>query len=288
MAYCGPTRTARASELLAYQRKGWRLQPKADGWYAELRVGRCPCCGGSALTLARYRSGRVATLAEAKRSREHALRDVLGLHVSGWPSGTVLVGESHVGTPAARRREDALGLRGVTLFDVLAVGFGDELPTAVLAIAQATCGALPARDLRGEPQSERRRTLEELYLRLEGGPARRAIDVVPEWSTGLRNRYAEIVEGGGEGGVLVDPSAPVGKGKLKVKRRDTVGCRVVSVSAEQGTARLSLGGMTAFSVQIPAFPIAPGQAVDVAAVGFYDDSWTPRHARIVAVRPDLG
>lgn len=285
LVYAGPRRSAREAELLAYQRRGWVLDEKLDGVYAELHVGRCPCCDRSAITVGRLRSGELATLEQVRRAPAHRFRHVVGLHVP-WTAGTVVVGELHVQTPAAFRWRDAHGgVAGCTMFDVLATGTADDLPGAAVRAAQAAqaAGGLPRRDWTREPFAERRRELEGLVAELRG-PAARTLFVARQWTAGLRNRYRELVEAGEEGGVLRDPAAPVGRGIVKVKRSDTVTARVVAV--EEGRVRLDWGGQT-FAVATPsAFELAVGDLVDVAAIGF-EERGIPRHARAVRRRDDL-
>lgn len=268
--YCGPSRAATVDELAALERRGWVAEEKADGVYCEAWVG-----AGGRVQLARYRSGA--------RVGADSGRDLLGLRTP-WPAGTVLAGELMVQTPAAHRWQDAHdGLRGLVLFDILRWGDIDA-QFRQLAAGQLGTSTLPARDMTAAPQHERRAVLERLCEDLDGRAAR-VIHLVRQRRRGLRDWFEQVVTEGGEGIVVKDPDAAIGAGVRKVKRHDTVTARVIAVLADEGRVRLDWGGRI-FGASLPAFAVAPGQRVDVAAVGYYDSD-VPRHARIVRVRGDL-
>lgn len=271
MTYCGPRRAAKVDELAALERRGWVAEVKEDGVYCELWIG-----AGGRVQLARYRSGG--------RVGAESGRDVLGL-CTPWPAGTVLVGELQVETPAAHRWQDRHGgVRGLVLFDILAWGDVDA-QFRQLAAGQLGAGPLPARDMSTAPQHERRAVLERLCEDLDGRAAR-VLHLVAHRRRGLRGWFEAIVAEGGEGVVLKDPGTPVGTGLRKVKRRDEVTCRVIAVLGDEGRVRLDWGGRI-FGAALPAFGLAVGQLVDVAAMGFYESD-LPRHARVTRVRDDLG
>lgn len=276
MTYAGPRRRVRESDLLTYERRGWVAEEKVDGCYVEIHIGTLPRIGTSpgrldggydrrywrgarrpgVVTRLVYRSGRDVPEATAA--------DVLGRQTD-WPDGTVLVGELMVSTPAAALHYQRHGVAGVVLFDVLRVGADrwDDLPNAA-----------------------RREQLERMTRDLDGKAARVFQVARHHWRAA--DLYREIVDGeGGEGVVLCDPLAPVGTGKLKAKRHDTVTCIVRRVFAEERLVELSLGttGPT-FYVVPPKIELAAGDLVDVAAMGTYLSD-VPRHARIVRVREDL-
>ena len=199
-----------------------------------------------------------------------------------WAPGTVVIGELQVQTPAAQRWQDAHGVRGLVLFDVLAVG---DAPGLVSSLLAGRAGEVPSWDMTGRPYVDRRAWLERAVGELDGRAAR-VVQLVATRRRGLAGWYRELVDGGAEGVVLVDPGARAGRGKKKLKRVDELGARVVAVLPDEGVARLNWGGIV-FSTALPAFPLRAGQAVDVAATGFYDSD-QPRHARLVRVREDLG
>lgn len=275
--YCGAAGRVLAGEVDALERRGWWAQEKADGVYVEAGVG-----AGGVVAYARYRSGEVVTAADVRRARgPHRCGDLVGLRTP-WAPGTVVAGELMVQTPAAARWQDGHGgIRGLVLFDVLAVGDAERLVAGLLA---GESGPAPAWDMRARPYVDRRAWLERAVVDLDGRAAR-VLHLVAQRRRGLARWCAELVDAGAEGAVLVDPGAPVGRGKRKLKRVDHLGARVVSVHEGEGIARLDWGGVL-FSVALPREPIVAGQVVDVDATGFYEGS-TPRHARIVCARPDL-
>ena len=277
-AYCGARGRARTADVAGLERRGWWAQEKADGVYAEAGVG-----AGGAVAWVRYRSGELVTAADVRRARgSHRCQDLLGLRTP-WAPGTVVAGELQVQTPAAARWQDAHGgARGLVLFDVLAVGDAEGLVSSLLA---GRMGEVPAWSMAERPYVDRRAWLERAVGDLDSR-ASRVVQLVAQRRRGLAAWCRELVDGGAEGAVLVDPSAPAGRGKRKLKRVDHLGARVVAVLPGEGVARLDWGGVL-FSVALPAFPLRAGQAVDVAATGFYDSD-QPRHARLVRVREDLG
>lgn len=271
MTYCGPTKVAKADELVALERRGWVAEEKLDGVYCEVWIG-----AGGRVQLARYRSGA--------RIGADSGRDLLGLRTP-WPAGTVLAGELMVQTPAARRWQDAHGgVRGLVLFDILSWGDVDA-QFRQLAAGRLGAGAMPARDMTSAPQHERRAVLERLVEDLSGRAAR-SVHLVAQRRRGLRDWFEGIVAEGGEGVVAKDPTAPAGAGTRKVKRKDEVTARVIAVLADEGRVRLDWGGRI-FGASLPSFAVRAGQLVDVAAMGYYESN-VPRHARVVRVRDDLG
>lgn len=126
-----------------------------------------------------------------------------------------------------------------------------------------------------------------------GGPPRdlRRFPVVPlaRGAGAGRGLWADFVERqGGEGVVAVRLDAPVAArgGKRKIKATDTLDCVVLEASERH--ARLSYGGRSfVVSAKGKTRP-APGQVVEVAHDGWYERGATPRFARILRVRPELG
>jgi hypothetical protein len=317
LAYCGPRRRLRLDRLADAERRRLWAQEKSDGAYVELHVadfwpstdterhagpggGRtCPVCGrrildGSALACssacaartvadltgrpdrrfhvnrrhvgaihsARYRSG---ALVSGSDGHGGLLDDVRGLQI-GLPAGSVLCGELMAHTPAALRWSEAhAGRIGVVLFDVLRVG---------------------AESVAARPYRERYEILSQLADRLDDD-ARQVVEVARSWCCHLSARFDEVVSRGGEGLVLIDPDAPAGSGKWKLKRSDTLDARVVELLPDEGVARVLVNGLDPFTVSTPPFPVRVGDVVEVAHVGWYDGTWTPRHAHAVRPRPDL-
>jgi len=273
--YAGAGGAVAPSRILELQRRGCVGQEKFDGVYATLTVSAAPGWRD------RRELGRVGALwtRTGRLVGADSARDVLGLQ-TGMPPGTVLAGELMVQTPAAHRWQEREGVRGFVAFDVLRVGDWD---------VGRDCRRVAARDVSRLPFAERYRELEWLIGGLPTQKARRAIRLAPVHRTGLRGLFRDVVDGGGEGLVLVDPDAPVGArgAKRKVKRSDDVTCTVLQVLEDERKVLLTLGGLEPFAVTAPRFAVQPGDLVDVRACGFYDPSWIPRHARIVRARPDL-
>ena len=271
--YAGPRGCARPEQLAELERRGWIAEEKSDGCYVTAYVGR-----DGRIVTARYRSGGVV-------GRE-AGRDLYRISTPIAP-GTVLVGELQVQTPAAHRWQDVHGgLRGLVVFDVLA--WGDVHAQFENLCARGRVlgpgSAMPARDMTTATQAERRAVLERLIGGLEGAAAR-VLQLVPQRRRGLRAWYERVIGEGGEGVVVKDPRAPLGRGARKVKRLDTVTAQVLQVLPEQGRVQLFWGGR-AFSVSIPKIPLRVGQLVDIFFSGLYESD-LPRHARIVRARNDL-
>src|SRR3990172_285927 len=257
--YAGAQRASRPSELLSYQRRGWHAEEKIDGVYVELVAGAAPGWRE------RRELGRISQgiLRSGRRVGCESGRDVLGVQ-TGWAPGTRVVGELLVQTPAAARWQDAHGgVAGVVLYDLIAEGDWIALHGA----RDAEFSAVPYRDWTHAPQAERFARLRALVAGLDG-PAARALHLVEERATGLRGFYREVLERGGEGIVLVDPSAPVQGGKRKVKRRDTLDCRVLELLGDEGVMRVQLGSRQAFAVSLPRFALSPRDTAEIAHLGW--------------------
>lgn len=277
MVYAGAKKMVSPSKILEFQKRGWWAQEKLDGIYCTISIGAAPGWRQrrelGRVSLVQKRSGKFVGTATG--------RDVLGLQ-TGWPPGTVVVGELMVQTPAAHRWQDAHGVRGFVAFDVLRLGDWNLFNSS-------RDGCVPFRDLRSSAFADRHHELQRLVETLPTRKARRAIKLAPVHRTKLRALYTDTVAAGGEGIVLIRPGAVVGErnAKRKVKRRDTVTCSVLRVLADERKALISHGGMAPFAISLPRFAVRVGDLVDVHATGFYGDSWIPRHARAVRARPDL-
>lgn len=246
----------------------YRLQPKIDGMYCEVRTDA---------------DGAVADL----RSRAgHAFGPVAAGDLVGTPIGiphALLVGELEAGTAWAERPGSR---RRVHLFDAL---------------------RLDGRPLTAEPQYARRRALLEAVGQAESevsrdryGRAREAdtgrynarcidrLPVVPERLPGRADAaWADwVADEGHEGLVVVAADAPVGarSAKRKCKQVEHLDCTVLEM--ESRVVRVGLGGIPPFILGRGRHQLRRGDVVEVAHEGFYP-SGQPRFARIRRVRYDL-
>lgn len=268
-------------DAVAFLGARYAVQPKHDGSYARVHLDD---------------QGRIARLF-SRAGREfprELVGDLVGQRVGS--SGAELVGELEVWTERANRLAAARGYRLLHLFDAIRVA---------------------GRYLAGEPYRARRDALwrcqttavgfEQSWVPAHGGRARdrrsgqltcargegwRVAPVTDQRTAAQAEvAWADWVVGGeAEGLVVVDLDAPLGgrAAKRKVKAVDTLDCRVVR--AGEDTLAVEYGGRV-FVVSARAADdrrIAIGDVVEVAIEGWYESAATPKFARLVRQRPDLG
>jgi len=253
----------------------WLAQPKMDGMYA---------------TVCTDYSGRITGC--FSRSGRRVDSDIVGVEL-GVP-GLVLAGELSAHTQAGLDSRQRAGCDTLQVFD---------------------CLAYNVTDLNGLGYSARRHTLMQLAMNPEFDPGRRPLKrttqgrfvrriprgwsrcpVVPQVNIRrLPGVYANWLESGAEGAVLVHPDKAAGKrqSKKKVKVSDTLGCRVEQVSSRIACLLVMDEGEFSglqFTVQSKAWAAAlsPGDLVDVTHNGWYTHCYPqPRFPRITRIRVDL-
>ena len=247
-AYCGATARVTLRDALALG-SGWAAQPKKDGVFCTVHLD-----AEGRIDRLLSRTGRVLPPVYT--------HDLVGLHAG--PGHAVLAGELEAETEAGRAAVAARGYPLVHLFDYLHDG---------------------ARSLATEPQRVRRDALHRMQAACEVGAR---LPIVPQYSVAQVGRwYAEALDAGDEGLVLVHTGAPVGARacKLKLKRVDTLDGRVLDVDA--ACARVLVPGVPAFVVMLrKSVDTVRGAVVEVAHEGFYA-SGVPRFPRLVRRRFDL-
>lgn len=269
------------------------VQPKHDGQYAEIDLD----CRGRIEEI-RSKSGRVIRTDEA--------RSLLGVF-AGYPNSTLcgeLMGHTQGGKRDARER----GYSRIIIFDALILD--DQLFDSepyhkrldAINRMHAELGELVgddkpwwdderarARDFYGrfttrKPKSWKRCPIVQSFY-----------DVEKLW-----NDY--VLQGGGEGIVICDPDAYVGKrgAKLKKKPMSSVDCEVVALSPRHARVEyydiaamehgetISQCNKRSFIVPHSAkWELVIGDMIEVGFEGFYDKGGDPKFPRILRKRDDL-
>lgn len=281
--YAGATGRADRRELAGL---GARVvvQPKLDGAYARVHLDR---------------RGRIERV--LRRDGREFGRDLVGHLVGafvGWP-GAVLVGELEAHTEAANRVAAIRGWRALHLFDCVRAHGG-------LYVAREPYHV--RRDYLWRMQSEVVNLGCELpwYEDVHGARSRATGRFVPATPTDWRltpivpQRPAQRAEAAWdewvapgtdaiEGLVAVELDARLGarRAKRKVKLAQTLDCRLIS--ARGGAAVVEYGGQRfAVSARGLGADVRPGSVVEVLCDGWHEKSATPRFARILRLRSDLG
>jgi ATP-dependent DNA ligase len=286
-AFAGAAGTVQLGDIARLGSK-WVVQEKIDGAFARVCLN------------SQGRIAHVFTRSEAAFPASMT-SGLIGALV-GAPHAE-LVGELEGWTEAANRIASTNGYRRIHLFDCLHDG---------------------ERSLLAAPYRERRDVLYRMQSALvdertalpwtqEGGRARdrssgrfaRAIptdwrltpivDQVP--ARRVDELWSRVEHTGGEGIVVVNLEAPVGRrgAKRKCKAMNTLDATVISADAR--LAHVAWAGGT-FIVSCIGRQLEPGQVIEVACNGYYETGArlpgksygtgaTPRFARIVRARPDL-
>lgn len=256
--------------------RAWAAQPKVDGCYGRITTDR---------------TGRVVTV--LTRSGRPLRAGLEGL-ATGLP-GAVLHAEVEAHTEAGLRAAASAGFARAHLFDVTAlagqsiahVPYGERYAQLHRHHALAE---LERRDPWTEDERGDTHGLDGRYCRPVPVDYRR-FPIVPQvrGATAIRELWRSYVErGGGEGIVVVALGAKAGarNAKRKIKPVDTLDCRVIATDAR--TAVLAYGG-NRFTVGARAdLELRIGELVEIAHSGWYEAGATPRFARLVRRRPDLG
>lgn len=276
--YAGPKKTIAFRELLELG-DAWRVQEKHDGEYVRIHLD----AGG--------RIARLFTRAGNEVSDTIA-GDVLGALV-GAPHAE-LVGELEAHTEAGRRAAARRGHAAVHLFDVIRDGrrylAREPYAARYRALHAMNVWAASAAEDARYVAGHRTRDLESGRYSADAlGPAGLLRAPIVEM---LSRRQAEEVwerarHDEAEGLVAVAMNAPLGAGggKRKCKHSDTLDCRVVEIGRN---AALLEAGTLRFPVSAKGIALEPGAWVEVKFNGWNRRSNTPRHARILRLRRDLG
>ena len=254
--------------------RSWVVQPKLDGMYVELHTDR---------------SGRIF---EATSRTGKPVRTQLDGVRTGC-SYAVLVGELEAHTEAGIRVAGCRGYQCASVFDILQLSGRSlaELPYAerrdalyrARAVAQDATADQPwADDARGCAHDRRGRYCQRIpmgWRRLPIVPQRPAQQLVDAWDEWVQY-------GGGEGVVLVNTRARAGarRAKLKIKPIHTIDA--VVCDADEKAAVLIYAGHT-FAVACSKLRLRIGDIVEVQHDGWYEQTVTPRNARVLRVRSDL-
>jgi hypothetical protein len=282
--YAGASSRLAPDRGLALPANRWAWQPKLDGVYARATTD----AAGRIVEL-RHRSGAVIPLADC---------DGLPGLATGLPNAT-LHGELEAGTECGRRSAALRGYPVLHLFDIsLAAGRSlARLPyldryqalhrwqadvEELGRIARGDWWEVDATGRAHDPSTGR-------YCRAVPRDLRRLpiVELARGVGAGQRLWREHVDREGGEGLVAVRLDATLGQrdSKRKIKATDTLDCVVVEVRGR--VARVAYAGR-AFSLRVGASPLRVGEVVEVAHDGWYESSTTPRFARLVRRRPDLG
>lgn len=169
--YLGPKLDIESDVLAKYEASGkWIAEPKIDGMWARMTVGRPNEGRPNMLT---SRDANTGSLSGSN------LGD-LGSILLPWPEGTVVVGELEAATEWATRRANAQGYRAFHLFDVTRIG-------------DHACRTLP--------WAKRRELLDTMSAQLSD-VAESRFQLLPYTAKGFRSFYDTVIENDGEGVVL--------------------------------------------------------------------------------------
>jgi ATP-dependent DNA ligase len=282
--YAGASSRLAPDRGLALPGDRWGWQPKLDGVYARATTD----AAGRIVEL-RHRSGEAIPLADC---------DGLPGLATGLPNAT-LHGELEAGTECGRRSAALRGYPVLHLFDIsLAAGRSlARLPyldryqalhrwqADVEELGRISRGDWWEVDATGrahDPATGR-------YCRAVPRDLRRLpiVELARGVGAGQRLWREHVDREGGEGIVAVRLDAQLGArdSKRKIKATDTLDCVVVEVRGR--VARVAYAGR-AFSLRVGVTPMRVGETVEVAHDGWYEAAPTPRFARLVRRRPDLG
>lgn len=121
--------------------------------------------------------------------------------------------------------------------------------------------AFRGQDIRGLPLEKRRKVLEEVIKRMEN----EHVKVIPQFTEGLQDHFANIVEGGGEGIIVKDIRQGYGCGWSKMKKSYDVSCVVSGWKPGNGKYKDAIGALT-LSV------FKDGKLVEVGFASGFDDA----------------
>ena len=286
MTYAGPSSSLTPDRLASLDAR-WACMPKLDGVYCTATTDRA---GRIANLL--YRSGGLVSHGDADGLR--------GQYV-GLPDATI-VGELEAQTEASVRARTTRGYALLHVFDVARLdgrSVASEPFSARYGLLHRWHAAVECyepdvataehwrRDAAGLPHDVLGR-----FCKPQRGALRR-LPIVPlhRGAGSALALWSQFVErSGGEGVVACRLDAPLGKrgAKVKCKPVDTISATVLAVGPR--AARLSYRGhpFVVSAAGKAARGLAPGLVVDVRHDGWYESSVTPKFARIVRQRPDLG
>lgn len=257
--------------------RNWMAQPKVDGCYVHVHTDRAG------------KIERVLSRSGAVLSRK-IVGGLLGAFVS-WPD-SVLCGELEAHTEAGNRAARARGWRAVHVFDAVRVG-GRYLARepyrarrdALLRAQSEVVNLAEERSwtrvegLRGRDKETGRYVL----AAEEGWRLCPVVDQVPVARAG--GLWDGVQAGQGEGLVLVNINAPMGRRNSKRKLKPVSTLEAVCIKADGAGALLHwIAGDKLFVVG--AKGLEEGRVFEVLHDGFYD-SGEPRFARVVRERMDL-
>lgn len=246
----------------------------------RIRAARAAACGKP---LTPYHERRT----EPRRVVEPGIADGLIGALVGAP-GSVLVGEIEAFTEAGNRIAAANGHRRIHLFDVIRAGeeYVARQPYHVRRDAlwrmqsEVECNG-------GEQVTGRARDAEGCFVSPKV-PGWRLTPIVPQWPASLVEvAWGDVViDGEGEGLVLVNLDAGMGAKSSKIKCRpwETLDCPVVGVSRTTITATWC---GHPFNVARGKHEPAVGDVVEVKHAGFYETGVTPKYPSLVRVRREL-
>lgn len=215
-----------------------------------------------------------------------------------WAPNAVLVGEAECWTERSIRVATTRGYPLLHLFDVL---------------------RLDGRDVSSLPYQDRRDAL----MRAESAPVNESLDrpwteddagrvhdragrftrpvpmswrrmpVVPQRpASEAENAWSDWVDGGeAEGLVLIDPAAPLGRGKGKIKSLSTAGHDSLDVTVRRVGELGVWVDWNNYQWRIRCAGwvnrLRPGMVVEVAHAGWLEHRVAPKHPRVVRIREDL-
>jgi ATP-dependent DNA ligase len=282
--YAGATGHAARGELAGL---GARVvvQPKVDGAYARVHLDR------------RGRIERVFRRDGREFGAELA-GHLVGAFV-GWP-GAILVGELEAHTEAANRVAACRGWRALHLFDCIRAHGAlyvarepyhvrrDYLWRMQSEVVNLGCELPWYEDVHGARSRSTGQFVEavptdwRLTPIVPQLPAQRAEAAWDEWVA----PGAEAIEG--LVAVHLDARLGARRAKRKVKLAQTLDCVVVAI--DHCAAVVAYGGQR-FVVSARGFKdrdLKPGDVVEVLCDGWHERSVTPRFARLLRLRSDLG
>lgn len=273
--YCGAGALLDPDRALQLDDRRWAVQPKIDGVYARASLDG---------------AGRIARVLGQNGVAIAAAAELLGIEAG--PPDSVFHGELEAHTEAGLRAAAARGWAALHLFDATRVGgvevggLAYEERYGLLHRAQALleCGGVGRvrswrLDAAGDAHDQRGRYCAAVPRDL------RRLPIVPlvRGAAARAELWRDHVErGGGEGLVAVRLDAPAGSrgGKRKVKAIETLDATVIRCGTR--AMRVTWRGL-AWSMPGTA-PV--GSVVEVAHNGWYENSATPKFARLVRRRPD--
>jgi hypothetical protein len=282
--YAGAGSRLAPSAGLALDPSRWAWQVKVDGVYARISTDR---------------AGRIATMLH-RSGAPVAVADAGGLYglATGMPDA-VLHAELEAGTEAGRRAAASRGWVAAHLFDcsrllgrnVASLPYSDRYGRLLRWQAQVECDGTLSRDdwWQLDEQGDAHDPATGRYCRAVPRDLRRlpVVELARGVGAGQRLWQSAVDREGGEGLVAVRLDAQLGVrgAKRKIKATDTIDAAVVAVFGRVATC--SYAGVM-FSLRVGSSAVRVGEVVEVAHDGWYESSTTPRFARLVRRRPDLG